>query len=73
MSHPLEKDFPVIPIIVYRGCLVQKVKGGYKMWDEVFPTPKEIDEAIDNAGQSISNSLTISNKGNIECINSEEK
>jgi hypothetical protein len=74
MKHEIENVvWPVIPVINYRGCELWKVKNGFKMWDKIFLTIEEIDEAIDNAGQSISNSLVVPNNGNIECINSEEK
>lgn len=74
MKHPIEKlDFGLMGIATYRGCILAKNKNGYSMWGKIYKSAEEIDEAIDNAGQSISNSLVVPNNGNIECINSEEK
>lgn len=74
MKHELEKmSWGVIPISTYRGCLITKDKNGYVVFGQKVSNPKEVDLLIDNAGQSISNSLVVPNNGNIECINSEEK
>lgn len=74
MKHELESyEWGILPIRNYRGCLVSKIGSHtYSMWGKTFKSPKEIDEAIDNAGQSISNSLVVKNdNGNFTAINED--
>lgn len=42
----------------YRGCLVTKLIGvGYSIWGLQVSSPQEVDEAIDNAGDIIKESI----------------
>lgn len=56
--HPLEeKDWPLVSIINYRNCLVEKVIGGYKIWQRIVETPKEVDEIIDKGIEFLGKSI----------------
>lgn len=58
-KHELEKiNFGVIPITVYRGCLVTKLIGGFEIWGNKVTTPDEVDSIIDNAGTILSESIS---------------
>ena len=58
-DHPLKKlNFGVIPINNYRGCLVEKIIGGYKIFGTRVTTEEEVDEVIDKAGVTIKNSIS---------------
>lgn len=57
-EHELEKySWPIIPIKVYRGCIVEKIIGGYKIFGKKVKTPSEVDFLIFEAGKSIENSI----------------
>jgi hypothetical protein len=47
----------IIPIGVYKGCLVTKVIGGYKIFDKTVTHPYEVDQIIKDAEDSLKNSL----------------
>jgi hypothetical protein len=58
MSHFLDiAIWGVVPIKKYRGCLVEKLGSGYKVLDQVVNTSTEVDQKIDEANNSIKNSL----------------
>ncbi len=45
--HPLKEiDWMVIPTTCYRGCLVHRLVGGYRVFDNVVITPEEVDEVM---------------------------
>ena len=71
--HELEKiKFGVIPITVYRGCLVTKLIGGWEVWGKRVSTPDEIDQLIDEAGISLKGSITVDAiSGSNSCQNTE--
>lgn len=57
-SHYLESvKWGVIPITVYKGCLIEKLIGGYKVFGEVVKSPSDVDKKMDEANISIKNSL----------------
>jgi len=57
-KHELEKiKWGVIPITVYRGCLVTKLIGGWEVWGKRVSTPDEIDQLIDEAGTILNESI----------------
>jgi len=57
-KHELEKvSWGVIPITVYRGCLVTKLVGGYEIWGNRVLKPQDVDELIDKAGSILSESI----------------
>jgi hypothetical protein len=58
MKHELEKIvWGIIPITVYRGCIVEKLIGGYKVFNTKCLTCKEVDNIIDNSEISLQKSI----------------
>lgn len=59
MSNHSLKDvrWGIIPITIYKGCLVYKVKNGYKIFGRIVGTPEQVDKIIDEANISIQKSL----------------
>lgn len=47
----------VVPIVMYRGCLVTKIKTGYKVLGVNCETVEEVDKVISDAADSIKKSL----------------
>ncbi len=69
-KHPLEEiKWSVIPIINYRGILIEKMCGGYRVFGKLCSSPESVDEAIDNATSILSESITVVNDGSISCQN----
>jgi len=65
-KHPIEKiTFGIIPITVYRGCLLTKLVGGYEIFGTKCKTPQEVDLIIDKAGVSLKDSIVVVNNGDI--------
>jgi hypothetical protein len=57
-DHPLlNVKWGVIPITVYRGVLVEKLIGGYRVFGYVVSTPSDVDDKINSASISLQNSL----------------
>lgn len=66
-QHELKKiDWPVIPIMVYRGCLVTKIIGGYTIFGRKCKTESEVDAIIDKSYDIIKNSLNAPEDNNIQ-------
>lgn len=58
MKHEIEKiKWGVIGITNYRGCLLEKLKDGYKVFGQKVSTPEQVDEVINNASKSLKYSL----------------
>lgn len=47
----------IVPIKNYRGALVEKAGVGYKVFGDLVHTAKEVDKKIDQAANSVKNSL----------------
>jgi len=57
-KHELEKLLSaVVPIGVYRGCIVSKIVGGYSIFGHKVKTTAEIDQIIDSAKKVIVDSI----------------
>lgn len=57
-KHPIEVlGWGIIPIKVYKGCIVEKIIGGYKILGHKVNTPQEIDKIILEAGKSLEKSI----------------
>lgn len=78
-QHELDSvKWGIIPVTVYRGCLVTKIIGGFDIWGVKCYTGQEVDETIDKAGTILSESIytpekltvTVSGASN-SCQNSE--
>ena len=48
----------VIPIGVYRGVIVEKLIGGYKVLNNIVKSKEEVDAIINNSLNSLSKSIT---------------
>ena len=58
MKHPLEEvKWGIIPITVYKGVLVEKIIGGYKLLHQTCIKPEEVDTIIFESQKSISKSI----------------
>jgi len=72
--HPIDKiNWGVIPITVYRGCLLTRLVGGYEIFGQKVSKPEQVDEIINQAGKSLKDSIVVVNDGSWETINSETK
>lgn len=68
MTHPLkEMDFGILGFVNYKGVLVEKIIGGYKVLGQVTINESGVDEIIKEAGDNLSKSIV--NVGNFECTN----
>ena len=47
----------IVPIVMHRGVLVEKLIGGYKVFGRKFLKADDVDKAIDQAQQSIQKSI----------------
>lgn len=57
-KHELENLLSaVMPCMVYRGCIVSKIVGGYSIFGHKVKTPLEVDEIIDSAKKVIGDSI----------------
>ena len=57
-QHELLKvKFGVIPVTVYRGCIVEKAIGGYIVFGRKALTVHDVDDIINNAGEAIKQSI----------------
>ena len=71
--HELEKImWGVIPITVYRGCLVTKLVGGFEIFNTKVKTPQEVDAIIDKAGVSLKDSITVDATSSSNCCQNTE-
>lgn len=60
MKHELEEvKWGVIPLYCYRGVLIEKIIGGYKVLGEMVIKPSEVDNVIDNAEEHLLNSMFV--------------
>ena len=58
MKHEIEKiKWGVIGIANYKGCILEKLKDGYKILGQKVSTPEQVDEVIKKAIKSLKNSL----------------
>lgn len=57
-KHKLESiKWGVIRVTVYRGCLIEKTKKGYKVFKREVESPKEVDEVIEDAQRHLYKSI----------------
>jgi hypothetical protein len=71
--HELDsRDFGVMGITVYRGCIVSKLVGGYSIFGQKVSKASDVDLAIENAGKAIEGSIRVINNDNFACINSPD-
>ncbi len=63
MIHELDKLFGQRN---YKGVIVERIIGGYRVLDSNVKTPQEVDQVLDQAAQHLKNSITVQNNGSIE-------
>lgn len=57
-KHYLERIiWPPIGIVNYKGLLVEKVKGGYKIFNQTVLTPEKVDEVLREAAEALNKSI----------------
>ena len=68
MKHKLDLvQWGVIPIVTYRSCLVTKLYGvGFKVLGVTVSSATEVDEIINNATDSIQNSIFLGNETELQ-------
>lgn len=60
MKHELEEvKWGVIPLYCYRGVLVEKIIGGYKVLNQTVIKTSEVDNVINEAEEYLRNSMVI--------------
>jgi len=70
MPHPIEQiKFGVIPVVNYRGCLLEKIIGGFRILGSIVSTPEEVDEVIDQAHEKLSKTVVNNHDGSMNCQN----
>lgn len=58
MKHYLETvRWGVIPVINYKGHLLERIIGGYKILGSIAITPDEVDKKIESVNKSLNNSI----------------
>lgn len=63
-EHPLKS---IRGVVNYHGVLVEKLVGGYRLWNKSYTTEKEVDNAINNARKIVSQSIKNKNDGSMNC------
>ena len=49
-KHTLKSiNWGVVSTTIYRGVLIERLIGGYKVFDKVVATPEEVDRIIDDS------------------------
>jgi hypothetical protein len=58
-KHYLDRGdvWPVVGIINYRGCLVEKTKWGFKIFGKEVTTPEEVDRIINESLEYLNKSI----------------
>lgn len=68
-KHYLDKILrDVVPIGVYRGVLVEKLIGGWKVFGQTVVSAEEVDRVIDESLKGLKNSLKSGETGIISTL-----
>mgnify|MGYP000331840172 CR=1 len=59
----------VTTLFQYRGCLVEKIIGGYRVFDKKVSSMDDVDDLIDESLRTVGKSIKVENKGSINCQN----
>ena len=60
----------VTTLFQYRGCLVEKIIGGYRVFNKKVSSMDDVDDVIDESLRTVGKSIvTVENKGSINCQN----
>ena len=60
----------VTTLFQYRGCLIEKIIGGYRVFDKKVASMDDVDDVIDESIRTVGKSIVrVENKGSINCQN----
>ena len=60
----------VTTLFQYRGCLVEKIIGGYRVFYKKVTSMDDVDDLIDESLRTVGKSIVrVENKGSINCQN----
>lgn len=60
----------VTTLFQYRGCLVEKIIGGYRVFDKKVSSMDDVDDLIDESLRTVGKSMVkVENNGSINCQN----
>ncbi len=59
----------VTTLFQYRGCLVEKIIGGYRVFNKKVSSMDDVDDVIDESLRTVGKSIKVENKGSINCQN----
>ena len=60
----------VTTLFQYRGCLIEKIIGGYRVFDKKVASMDDVDDVIDESLRTVGKSIVrVENKGSINCQN----
>jgi len=59
----------VTTLFQYRGCLVEKIIGGYRVFDKKVSSMDDVDDLIDESIRTVGKSIKVENNGSINCQN----
>ena len=60
----------ITTLFQYRGCLVEKIIVGYRVFNKKVSSMDDVDDVIDESLRTVGKSIvTVENKGSINCQN----
>ena len=60
----------VTTLFQYRGCLVEKIIGGYRVFNKKVSSMDDVDDVIDESLRTVGKSIVrVENNGSINCQN----
>ena len=60
----------VTTLFQYRGCLIEKIIGGYRVFNKKVTSMDDVDDVIDESIRTVGKSIVrVENKGSINCQN----
>ncbi len=59
----------VTTLFQYRGCLVEKIIGGFMVFGKKVKSMDDVDDLIDESLRTVGKSIKVENKGSINCQN----
>ena len=60
----------VTTLFQYRGCLIEKIIGGYRVFDKKVASMDDVDDVIDESLRTVGKSIVrVENNGSTNCQN----
>ncbi len=59
----------VTTLFQYRGCLVEKIIGGFMVFGKKVKSMDDVDDLIDESLRTVGKSIKVENRGSINCQN----